>query len=685
MKKKVYLTLIGIFALATSICIFLVCNKSVKYTVTFDSMGGSVVAPQFIKEGELITKPEDPQKEGFTFVEWQVENTKFDFNTPVTNELTLIAYYTINEGTEIVLVTLDYQNGQNMNVVEIIKGGIMNEPPQPQNPGYKFLGWYIDNDKYDFSSKLDGNISLTAKWEVEKNALSNTINNKTENTLTNNSTINNTTNTTNTKDEDNVIKEKANLDEIVNKYSGRWYLYGYADVCIDISKYQYYDAMVVQSHNFSLPMNGTSDFPIVSAYTIYPRKVIDLDKGAVYSSSFDIAYDNWNECLNKNKVILGSDCIYINNYKFVRSQGKKDCYSDTCYKAALGTWYLYNNPDSKIEIKTQSKGDIENGDYFGINATRFNFSNFATNVTYYVGGGFANRNQDWEQYGISVNGDTLTITNQNGTRTFYRTKTYQKVTAVSLLPTDVSLGIGETKTIKATITPSDAYDKSITWSSSNPEIATVSHSGLITAKGEGTTTITVTTNDGQYTATCKVTVSVIHVSAISINKTSLDMTIGDSQQLSYTITPSNAANKNITWSSSDESVAQVSSTGKVTAKNKGTAVITVKTSDGGYMATCEVNVKEPKLTVIASIGVGYYMSNSASVRGVFVKAESSGGSGNYIIYSIKLYYNGTLVAEDDKNELIVTPIKNGTYTAEVYVKDSNGNEATITKTTTISY
>lgn len=83
------------------------------------------------------------------------------------------------------------------------------------------------------------------------------------------------------------------------------------------------------------------------------------------------------------------------------------------------------------------------------------------------------------------------------------------------------------------------------------------------------------------------------------------------------------------------------------------------------------------------MGVGYYMSSSGSYRGVYVEANASGGSGNYVEYYIKVYFNGVLVAEGAKNEIIVT-VANGTYTAEVYVKDSNGNEATHTTSMTLS-
>ena len=177
----------------------------------------------------------------------------------------------------------------------------------------------------------------------------------------------------------------------------------------------------------------------------------------------------------------------------------------------------------------------------------------------------------------------------------------------------------------------------------------------------------------------------ISVSGVQLNKTNLELTEKNSETLVATVTPSNAANKTVIWSSSDTSVAEVSSTGKVTAKGKGSATITVKTADGGFSEQCRVVVKESPLSVSASVGVGFYSSDSSMVRGVFAEVNPTGGSGTYVEYSIKLYYNGTLIAENNKNELIVTPIKNGTYKAEVYVKDSSGNEASGIKEITISY
>ena len=142
------------------------------------------------------------------------------------------------------------------------------------------------------------------------------------------------------------------------------------------------------------------------------------------------------------------------------------------------------------------------------------------------------------------------------------------------------------------MTPSDASSV-VTWTSSKTSVATVSSSGLVTAKGPGTATIKATTADGtNLSATCKVTV-VQPVTSITINNTSATVEVGNTLQLTYSVTPSNASNKAATWSSSNTNIATVSSSGLVTAKAPGTATITVTTADGSNLsASCIVTVTD---------------------------------------------------------------------------------------------
>ena len=135
-------------------------------------------------------------------------------------------------------------------------------------------------------------------------------------------------------------------------------------------------------------------------------------------------------------------------------------------------------------------------------------------------------------------------------------------------------------------------------------MATVSSSGVVTAKAAGTATITVTTNDGGKTATCSVTVkaATVPVTSVTLDKTSLTLTEGEAQTLTATVSPSNATNKSVSWSSSNTSVATVSSSGVVTAKAEGTATITVTTNDGGKTATCTVTVQK-KIIHVTSVSL----------------------------------------------------------------------------------
>ena len=169
------------------------------------------------------------------------------------------------------------------------------------------------------------------------------------------------------------------------------------------------------------------------------------------------------------------------------------------------------------------------------------------------------------------------------------------VTSISLSASSATLEVGDTKQLTATVSPSNATNKSVTWSTSKSSVATVSSSGLVTAKGEGSATITCKADDGsgKY-ATCSITVknSVVYVTSISLNASSATLEVGDSKQLTATVSPSNASNKSVTWSTSKSSVATVSSSGLVTAKGEGSATITCKADDGsGKYATCSITVK----------------------------------------------------------------------------------------------
>lgn len=196
------------------------------------------------------------------------------------------------------------------------------------------------------------------------------------------------------------------------------------------------------------------------------------------------------------------------------------------------------------------------------------------------------------------------------------------VTGVSLDTTTLSFNaIGQSKTLTATVEPANASNKDVIWSSSNTAVATVNN-GVVTAVGEGTAVITVATEDGGKTATCEVTVSlgaIIPVEGVSLDTTSLNMTkIGQSAQLIATVTPANATNKNVTWSSSNTDVATVEN-GVITAVGSGTAIITVTTEDGSKTATCTVTVLIGDLNDNGSIDIGdlavaayYFNANSSS-------------------------------------------------------------------------
>ena len=189
------------------------------------------------------------------------------------------------------------------------------------------------------------------------------------------------------------------------------------------------------------------------------------------------------------------------------------------------------------------------------------------------------------------------------------------VTEVTLDKTELTLTEGETETLTATVKPDNADNKKVTWSSDKTEVATVDGDGRVTAVKAGEATVTVTTEDGGKTATCRVTVKAkaVNVTDVTLDKTELTLTEGEAETLTATVKPDNADNRKVTWSSDKTDVATVDGAGRVTAVKAGEAVVTVTTEDGGKTATCKVTVKA-KVVPVTGVEVNPW-AVTLSVRG----------------------------------------------------------------------
>ena len=267
---------------------------------------------------------------------------------------------------------------------------------------------------------------------------------------------------------------------------------------------------------------------------------------------------------------------------------------------------------------------------------------------------------------------TVTATNDSGndSKQFSLTidpKQTVSVTGVTLNKTSTELTVGQSETLTATITPDNTTNKNVTWSSNAPGVATVDSSGNVTAVAPGTATITVTTEDGNKTATCVVTVTAatVPVTGVTLSQTQASLYYNrtpNTLTLTATVAPANATNKAVTWTSSNPSVAKVEN-GVVTALACGTAVITATAADdSGASASCTVTVRPDippanpnyKITVEATQGGTVTADPTAAKAGTTVTLTPVPDRG---------YQVGAVAVTDRFGEAVaVTENADGTYT-----------------------
>lgn len=269
----------------------------------------------------------------------------------------------------------------------------------------------------------------------------------------------------------------------------------------------------------------------------------------------------------------------------------------------------------------------------------------------------------------------ITATAKDGSGTKATCKVTVKpvlVTGIKFSSSSVKVEKEATVTLKATVSPSNASNKSLSWSSSDKSIATVSSSGKVTGVKTGKVTITAKAKDGSgKKATCTVEVVPITVKKIALDKTSVSLYPGKTYTLKATVTPTNAANKAITWTSSNSAVATVDSNGKIRAIKAGTATITATAKDGsGKKATCKVTVKKYVEEILVSSDVdrysSYYVGKTGKLTAIVAPDDASDKS----------------VTWESSNTNYVTVDANGNFTVKKYTSSGwgliNPNKVTLT-------
>ncbi len=267
---------------------------------------------------------------------------------------------------------------------------------------------------------------------------------------------------------------------------------------------------------------------------------------------------------------------------------------------------------------------------------------------------------------------TITVTTLDGGKTAtcavtVNAPTNVTVTGVTLDQSTLNLNKNATAQLTATVAPSSATNKSVTWSTSDASVATVSQTGLVTAVGSGTATITVTTVDAGKTANCTVNVKV-PVTGIRLDSDSKTLKVGDTWQITGNVLPEDATEQRVTYNSSNTGVATVRGDGIVTAVAKGTAVITVTTIEGAYTATVAITVTDdatgiddPELIAITAypnpVGETLFVKNDALN---ITRIEIVDMSGKILS-----------VTGETSNAIITIPFQsyaNGTYLVKMYTK-----------------
>ncbi len=719
MKKgrKIIATLVIIIATMVTISALYITLRGAKHnssknivTIQFDSLGGTEIELQKIEAGEVITEPETPSKEGFTFVEWQLDGEAYDFSKAPKDSITLIAKWQEDAEEKNYTVTFNSDGGTKVDSIKVKEGNSITKPAEPTRKGYVFKGWYLGEKKYDFKSEIENDIVLNAKWSKKETASNTNGDNVNNTTINNDNTDSNTT--SNSDKPDNQANNTANSGDKVNmdnKVEGSKEEYEY--IKNDIKNYGNKTPEWQFGYKENMKLDSTFGFQSYDrekckiAYRTDNSNVLKVDSNGVATGT-GLGKTKLHICLVDkvtNKEIDYFTWIANVKYQVGSAAATKDTanllngidghywyldgYNYAYIKGDVIPWY-----DHKALSWTSQHIELENNAFVTSEQTGKNYwvesaaihNKFLANpaeMAYML----------IEEYNMRVSSNKLYITFGGKTYSFTRHTSKKKIYGkISLNQSEISVNKYEPAEAIVKISPSFAeYDIEVSSSNTNNVDCWINnnHNGTVTISciGNSVGTAVITVRDkisgDSKTFTVVVKNNIIGATGVSLNKSDTSIYEGETETLYATIIPENATNKKVFWQSSDVNIASVDSKGKVKAYRPGTATITAMTEDGSYTASCKVEVKMEPLTLDGSIGISTRVSDSGVSSGMIVEAKPSGGTKSYT-YNIKLYYEGNLIGEGTQKELFVNQTTNGTYSATITVTDSSGNTKTIVETIT---
>lgn len=586
--------------------------------ISFDSNGGSIVDTIQIAKGEKIQSIPRSEKDGYELDGWYYNGKKFDFNTTLNDDLTLVAIWkkvsnsekraanNINNNTNNNINNdtnnIDSNNQNETNTNELKKCSydrseyiqtdyyIQAEKTDSISP-YHFFGVYGNNCYFTAKSK-DSKIA-TISFKEESSGI---INGTLKGVSVGETNISFCINDKSTKEELECIKLNINVSYNKEKMEAQankllkdldgyyWYLdgYKYAYMHAKIQDWYGHEALIWDSENILYENN---------------KFITSEETGEIYYSG-NTYYFNANPTDSAHLLILNYNMNVKNNKMYITTGGKTYSFSKSSSKKKVALEMTFDKSSINVAME----------------------ENFNLTATVYPK--FANYNITIDPTFIHYGGSGSTIAGCN----------QKELSKDKILFECTAAGI----------------------------------------PGNGTLKFIDSTTNSSKLIPITVNYKLIHPTGVSLNQHSISIYKGDSQTLTATVSPWGANDKSVKWSSSDPNVAKVEK-GKVIGVNPGKAIIIAETNDGGFTDSCEVEVSLAPLTAIGKINVNTITVGGQVISNTIVAyVEVSGGTGSYAYDFIKLYKDGILVSEGYNKNGVTIPYAAGNYTIEYKVRDSNG-------------